>query len=188
MVSNENLCPLEGVCQNGKPATPHAVASALNFDKPTYWFFFDHRHHSISAIRLIAGLSGFFTLIQSGHRPDRYGRSRRFATMPSGEKENRARAAVHRGPSGTLRDRVGRQGSMKPEGKAGGDSTKTGITPGRRKENSPGHGSRWPEEGSVNDRYRAPSQSPTSSGRPSSAQREPSTISATLRLYLASAG
>jgi hypothetical protein len=30
-----------------------------------------------------AGASGFLTLIQSGERPDRYGLSRRFATMPS---------------------------------------------------------------------------------------------------------
>ena len=38
-------------------------------------------HHSM--IRIAAGASGFFTLIQSGDLPDRYGRSRRLATMPS---------------------------------------------------------------------------------------------------------
>jgi hypothetical protein len=34
-------------------------------------------------IRVAAGASGFFTFTQSAHRPERYGRSRRFATMPS---------------------------------------------------------------------------------------------------------
>ncbi len=34
-------------------------------------------------IRIAAGASGFLTLIQSGDRPERYGRSRRLATMSS---------------------------------------------------------------------------------------------------------
>jgi len=34
-------------------------------------------------ILVAAGASGFFTLIQSGDRPDLYGLSRRFATVPS---------------------------------------------------------------------------------------------------------
>jgi hypothetical protein len=38
-------------------------------------------HHSI--VRVAAGAPGFRTFTQSAHRPDRYGRSRRFATMPS---------------------------------------------------------------------------------------------------------
>jgi hypothetical protein len=38
-------------------------------------------HHSITLVA--AGASGFLTLTQSGERPDRYGRSRRLATMPS---------------------------------------------------------------------------------------------------------
>ena len=43
-------------------------------------FFFEHRHRSITPVA--AGASGFRTLIQSGHRPDRYGLSRRLATIP----------------------------------------------------------------------------------------------------------
>ncbi len=34
-------------------------------------------------MRVAAGALGFRTLIQSAHRLDRYGRSRRLATMPS---------------------------------------------------------------------------------------------------------
>jgi hypothetical protein len=38
----------------------------------------------LRALRLVtAGAFGFFSLVQSGDRPDRYGRSRRLATMPS---------------------------------------------------------------------------------------------------------
>jgi len=36
-----------------------------------------------SITRLAASPIGFLTLTQSAHRPDRYGRLRRFATMPS---------------------------------------------------------------------------------------------------------
>ena len=39
---------------------------------------------------MAAGASGFLTLIQSGERPDRYGRSRRLATMPSRLMADRA--------------------------------------------------------------------------------------------------
>src|SRR5262245_26497380 len=38
---------------------------------------------SPSMMRVAAGASGFFTLTQSGDRPERYGASRRFDTMPS---------------------------------------------------------------------------------------------------------
>jgi hypothetical protein len=41
------------------------------------------RHHSASRARIIAGLSGFFTLSQSRDGPDRYGADSRFDTMPS---------------------------------------------------------------------------------------------------------
>jgi hypothetical protein len=40
-------------------------------------------HHRPSRARCIAGLSGFLVLIQSPERPDRYGLSSRFDTMPS---------------------------------------------------------------------------------------------------------
>jgi hypothetical protein len=48
-------------------------------------------------IRLAAGASGFFTLIQSGDRPDRYGRSLRMATMV--EPGNKARIMPRTGLS-----------------------------------------------------------------------------------------
>jgi hypothetical protein len=39
-------------------------------------------HHSASRAWIIAGLSGFFTLIQSRDGPDRYGAESFFDTMP----------------------------------------------------------------------------------------------------------
>jgi hypothetical protein len=39
--------------------------------------------HSTSRARIIAGLSGFFALIQSREGPDRYEALSRFDTMPS---------------------------------------------------------------------------------------------------------
>ena len=60
--------------------------------------------------------SGFLTLIQSGERPDRYGRSRRLATMPSRPMAQACRNTVvpsvpsrcseRRMPSPALRSRV----------------------------------------------------------------------------------
>ena len=47
------------------------MTSAVNLNKPAYWFFFCHRHHSIT--RVAAGASRFLTLTQSAHRPDLYG-------------------------------------------------------------------------------------------------------------------
>jgi hypothetical protein len=44
-------------------------------------------HHSASRARIIAGLSGFFTLIQSRDGRDRYGAESPFDTMP---REDRA--------------------------------------------------------------------------------------------------
>lgn len=41
------------------------------------------RYHSASPARIIAGLSGFFTLIQSFDGPDRYGALSRFDTLVS---------------------------------------------------------------------------------------------------------
>jgi hypothetical protein len=41
------------------------------------------RHHRPSRARIIAGLSGFLTLIQSRDGPERYGAFSRFDTMPS---------------------------------------------------------------------------------------------------------
>ena len=54
-----------------------------------------------------AGASGFLTLIQSGERPERYGRSRRFATMPSsricsGVPEDCMPSVAARWPRGVL--------------------------------------------------------------------------------------
>jgi hypothetical protein len=40
-------------------------------------------YHSTSRARIVAGLSGFLTLIQSAERPDLYGAPSRFETMPS---------------------------------------------------------------------------------------------------------
>jgi len=61
----------------------------------------DHPPQSSSASRFTAGAFGFLLLIQSRERPDRYGESRRFETIPSSRsgrrhKGRRCRHAANR--------------------------------------------------------------------------------------------
>src|SRR5262245_46471207 len=53
----------------------HDVVTAANQDQPACY------GHSM--MRVAAGASGFFTVIQSAQRPERYGASRRLLTIPS---------------------------------------------------------------------------------------------------------
>jgi hypothetical protein len=89
-------------------------------------------HHSAFRARIIAGLSGFFTLSQSRDGPERYGALSRFDTMPSRttggarlaymrsrQEERVARKPVgHRGPSIADRARTARAVRTSPPNSA----------------------------------------------------------------------